>query len=142
MPKTTKTIEKLDASISRWKTRLRRAVNMIDKLEKQRKRMAARPPSLTAGKPVAEARAATPVPPPIPPSPVEAVAAPGNLDIPEFLRRSRPDAAGEAIAAEIAERSKAKARGRIAKLKAKKSGDTKKMPLSGREALAAIRSGD
>jgi len=65
------------------------------------------------------------------------------LDIPVCLRRAPVHAADEAAIAEIAakmeEQQKAKARGRIAKLKAKQSGDTKKMPLQGKEALAAIR---
>ena len=34
------TIESIDASLARWKTRLKRAVNTIDKLDKQRKRLA------------------------------------------------------------------------------------------------------
>jgi len=42
---------------------------------------------------------------------------------------------------EIESRRRAKARGRIAKLLAKKRGETKRMPLSGKAALEAIRSG-
>ena len=45
------------------------------------------------------------------------------------------------IEAENAARKTAKARGRIAKLKAKQAGETRKMPLSGRDALKAIREG-
>ena len=67
-----------------------------------------------------------------------------NLDIPGFLRRQGPSpadvAAAEALKAEQAELKTAKARGRIATMKAKKSGDTKKMPLTGKAALALINS--
>jgi hypothetical protein len=45
------------------------------------------------------------------------------------------------LANEIESRRKAKARARIATLLAKKRGDLRKMPLSGRAALAAIRTG-
>ena len=41
----------------------------------------------------------------------------------------------------IEERRRAKARNRIAKLLAKKRGDLKRMPLSGKLALAAIAAG-
>lgn len=60
-----------------------------------------------------------------------------DIDIPVTMK---PDAVEE-LRAELAERKKAKARGRIAKLKAKKSGDTKKMPLTGKAALALINNG-
>jgi hypothetical protein len=63
-----------------------------------------------------------------------------NLDIPDFLRRqSSPEA--EQIKAEQAAVKKAKAAGRIAKMKAKKSGETRKMPVSGKAALDLIRNG-
>jgi hypothetical protein len=45
------------------------------------------------------------------------------------------------IREEQATTKKAKAQGRIAKMKAKKSGDTRKMPLSGKAALDLIRNG-
>jgi len=74
--------------------------------------------------------------------------------IPAFLQRNRAefkadidaakakDAARAAeIKAEQAERKKEKARGRIAKMKAKQAGDLKKMPLTGRAALDAIKNG-
>jgi hypothetical protein len=41
----------------------------------------------------------------------------------------------------IEARRKAKAKGRIAKLHAKKRGDLKRMPLFGKAALAAIKAG-
>jgi hypothetical protein len=90
-----------------------------------------------------------------------------NLDIPGFLRRAKeetendflqaavdlvkqdPDlkkafsdkAAADQLREEQATAKKAKAAGRIAKMKAKKSGELKKMPLSGKAALDAIRNG-
>jgi len=78
-----------------------------------------------------------------PPAPQPQAPAPASVDddMPDFLRRSKPDAVGEAIAAEQEARRKAKAHGRIATLKAKKSGATKQMPLEGKAALAAIRGG-
>jgi hypothetical protein len=45
------------------------------------------------------------------------------------------------LAKTIEDRRRAKARGRIAKLLAKKRGDLRRMPLTGRAALAAIRAG-
>jgi hypothetical protein len=45
----------------------------------------------------------------------------------------------DAILASVAENKKAKAKGRIAKLKAVQSGETKKMPLTGKDATAALK---
>lgn len=47
--------------------------------------------------------------------------------------------AAATIKAEQAERKLAKSRGRDARMLAAKSGDTKRMPLQGKDALAAIR---
>lgn len=82
---------------------------------------------------------------PLPPALVEEYRATADLDdIPTFLRRKkegeRKDAEAKAqIAAEQAERKRAKTRGRIETMKAKQRGDTKRMPLTGKEALEAIR---
>jgi len=38
-----KTLEHVDQAIARWKSRLRRAMTALDKLEKQRKRMLRQP---------------------------------------------------------------------------------------------------
>lgn len=63
--------------------------------------------------------------------------------IPPFLQRKADDkAAADAIRKEQADRKTQKARGRIEKMKAKQRGDTKRMPLSGKDALAAIRAAD
>jgi hypothetical protein len=56
-------------------------------------------------------------------------------------RQPKLDPVAEQIAAEQAETKKKKAQGRIAKMKAKKSGETRKMPLTGKAALEAIRNG-
>jgi len=47
----------------------------------------------------------------------------------------------ELLLNEIENRRRVKARARIAKMLAKKRGDTTKMPLSGKAALEAIRAG-
>jgi len=88
----------------------------------------------------------TPSPSPTPMPPVEVAPPAGDsLDIPGFLARDpKADAAArdakarEQIAADIAERKRAKSRGRVERMKAKKSGDAKRMPLTGKAALAAI----
>jgi hypothetical protein len=50
-------------------------------------------------------------------------------------------AVGQLLLAQIEDRRRAKSRARIAKLLAKKRGDLRKMPLSGKAALAAINAG-
>ena len=75
----------------------------------------------------------------------KAAAVLGDLDIPDFLRRETArkldKVEAELIKAETETKRLAKSRGRIAKMKAKKAGDTKKMPLSGKAALDHIRNG-
>jgi hypothetical protein len=143
----TKTLEQIDASLTRWKSRLRRAMTAIDKLEKQRKRLANKATvrvSVPAHPTVDSETTLGAVPPKPEPKPAEWSAAnPIADDIPAFLRRqSSPSPVAEQIKAEIEEKKKAKARGRIATMKAKKSGETKRMPLTGKAALAAIRSAE
>jgi hypothetical protein len=58
-----------------------------------------------------------------------------------MVRRSPLTPEAELIAIVLEQRRLAKARARIAKLLAKKRGDLKRMPLSGKAALAAIRAG-
>jgi len=128
--------------LSRITARLKATRRTIERYE--------RAPTPMAAKPVVKAHVEPPVPPPV--SPVTTVApAPGSLitpddglAIPTFLQRSRDAAArdkiaADAIRAEQDERKRNKARVRIETMKAKQSGATRKMPLSGREALAAIR---
>ena len=69
-----------------------------------------------------------------------------DLEIPDWLwrgeRRKAKDAAARAeIEAEQAERKAVKTKARIAKLKATQSGETRRMPLTGRDALKRIREG-
>jgi len=158
------TIETIDAALARWKPRLKRAVNAIDKLEKKRRRLVAKATVSAALDPVLEQLGALTIRPKTervivfegaPIDPVKIVDDPAvkaakasveaalldqspDLGIPSFLRRA-PDPVAEEIKAEQAATKKAKAAGRIAKMKAKKAGDLKKMPLTGKAALAAIR---
>ena len=188
MARKTQTIEQLDASIKRWKTRLKRAMTMVEKLEKQKRRIEAKALVASTLDPVLEQLGALSIRPKasnfdylrkgmaprkeekvvvfepdqvagfhpdqsiaervsrggLPPEVAPIRPAQTDLDIPEFLRRGQAaqkaaDAVIEEIKAEQAATKKAKAAGRIAKMKAKKAGDLKKMPLSGKAALAAIR---
>lgn len=152
MTRKTETIEHLDASIARWKTRLKRAMTMIDKLEKKRKRLAAKP--AVARQLAKQEKVVVFEPEPIRPEPmhieqhvVEIKQEPIDTSIPAFLRRgiAAQKAVDEVIADQIREEQattkKAKAQGRIAKMKAKKAGDLKKMPLSGKAALDHIDNG-
>jgi hypothetical protein len=165
-------IEHLDTLAKRLRARLKRTMNALDKLEKQKVRLlkAAKTPMVktVAFEPMFDD--AVPVSPPayptvdsettlgtLPPVSVAdeadriTMARAGlagshdDLGIPAFLRRQgRTDAdvaAAEAIKAEQAAVSKAKAAGRIAKMKAKKSGETRKMPLTGKAALDLINNG-
>jgi len=171
MARKTETIEHLDASIKRWKTRLKRTMTMLDKLEKKRNRLAAKALVAKHLDPVLEQLAGLTIrpkaekvvvfePEPIspvideimskPPSETEMAAHDRVLEdsgIPAFLRRGQAAQAAadkviaDSIREEQATAKKAKAQGRIAKMKAKKAGDLKKMPLSGKAALDAIRNG-
>lgn len=107
-----------------------------------------RTPVPTAVTPTAPATVEPPAPPPASPTAAPAPAS-GSLDleVPDFLKRggSIADktpadlAAMAAIEAEQASRRTAKSRARIAKLKADKAGERRRMPLEGRAALDKIR---
>ena len=142
-----KEVNKLDhvtAAITRWQSRLRRAMRMLEKLEKQKKRIekaATNPPKPKPRAPslaetiMRELAAPDPTPVKMPqPKPVAEI----DTSIPAFLQR-KLDPVAEQIKTEQAEIKKKKALGRIATMKAKKSGETRKMPLTGKAALAAIR---
>jgi hypothetical protein len=111
MARKTQTIEQLDASIARWKTRLRRAVNTLGTLEKKRKRLAAKqPPAFLKHAEAADIVDAYIERQSVPPSLLGAggrngdhgsaephataaqpiVAPPADTDIPDFLRRTQP----------------------------------------------------
>jgi hypothetical protein len=136
------TVEQIDAHLARWQTKLKRAVNTLERLQRMRKRLMKKVPDLAVAPPGATR------PKPKPPEPmavtymrslVEQAAPPIDTSIPDFLKRD--DAVAEQLRAEQAETKKKKAQGRIAKMKAKQSGETRKMPLTGRAALDAIRNG-
>lgn len=139
-----RTLEQIDAAIKWRQARIRRDVNAITKLEGQRKRLlkvrvAAGKTDHMSDAQFEQMRIVKPLPP-------EVKSVVDDLTIPAFLQREAPaklqaasDKVAEAIREEIAERKRKKAQGRIAKMKAKQSGDTKRMPLTGKEALAAIR---
>jgi hypothetical protein len=124
------------AAIKRWRTRLKRAMTMLDKLEKQRKRLevAAVRVSVPTHPTVDSETTLGALPPPAGTKPAEI-----DTAIPAFLQRKNPDPVAVQIIAEQTDLKKRKARGRIDKMKAKQRGDLKRMPLTGKAALAAIR---
>lgn len=140
-------LERTEAAIKRWETKLTRAMRQLSKLRLQRMRL--------KKKTAFEAAAIPAKPEPVDlkvkqPEVVETKAGfadtkkpvfvADDLDPPAFLdRRSPPDETAQQIAAEIAEKKKRKSHARIERMKAEKRGDLKKMPLSGKAALAAIR---
>jgi hypothetical protein len=138
------TLEHNAAAIKRWRSRLKRAMSMLDKLEKQRKRLEAKA-DLAVAPPLAKKvarQASVPAYPTVnSETTLGALSPPAEIDtsIPSFLQRKKPDPVVAEIRAEQEATKKAKARGRIAKMKAKQRGDLKKMPLTGKAALAAIR---
>jgi hypothetical protein len=95
---------------------------------------------------LAKALAAEPTSKPMPATVPVAVEAKPVPDIPTFLQRSKEAdakdaAAAAAIKAEQAERKKLKATIRSEERAAKASGATKRMPLTGREALQYLKTG-
>ena len=144
MKKKQMTLEQNEAAIKRWRSKLKRAMSMLDKLERQRKRLeaAAVRASIPAHPTVdseATLGALPPKPEPLAVTIIKEMVAPDDLAIPAFLQRKKLDPVAAEIAAEQEATKKAKARGRIEKMKAKQRGDLKKMPLTGKAALAAIR---
>jgi hypothetical protein len=123
------TLEQIERSLEKLRSRLYRTVNKIHMLEKAERRIRRR-----------MELEATPKSEPV-------VTPPATLDIKEqpwiksASRGNLTEADKAAIAgieAAQAERKAAKTTARIAKLKASKAGDTKRMPLTGKAALAAI----
>lgn len=131
------TVAELDKALARWQSKLKRAVNTIDKLQKRRKRVVAKaervaPPGAAKPKFIETVMRET--------TGIPDLKVP-DTSIPDFLKRTKDDEVADQIKAEQAAIKKAKAAGRIAKMKAKQRGDLKKMPLTGRAALDAIRNG-
>jgi hypothetical protein len=125
------TLEQIERSLGRLRSRLYRTVNAINKLEKAHRRIKRR----------MELERVQPKPEPQQVA-ARAPVASDDLSIPPIFIRPRLNQADEAAKAEILAQQeatkKAKTATRIAKLKADKSGDTKRMPLTGKAALAAI----
>ncbi len=123
------TLEQVRDARRRWQARLTRAVNAIKKLDAKEKRLLkkAAAPGVVSATPPAPSR----------PGPV---ASPDPLGIPTFLRRTADadKAAAAAIKAEQVERKKTKTSARLAALKAQQSGETRRMPLTGKAALKRI----
>jgi hypothetical protein len=147
MAKKKRDLDHVERLIAKNKTKLKLTMTNLAKLEKEAKRLARAKMivALAAMKPDTTGPVIVQQPPEpkvvahhsITP-PVRDV----DLDIPTFLRRSAKDAAvADEIKAEQASVKKAKAAGRIAKMKAKKSGETRKMPLTGKAALDLINNG-
>lgn len=139
-------LQRVEASLVRWHRRLSRAANAVKKLDAQRRRLLVKKAepakALPAPKPLA-IEAPKPKVSDVTNIPVTEFPIPDVLEegIPSFLQRKPLDATAKTIVAEQADLKKRKARGRIAKLKATQSGETKKMPLTGKAALAHIRAG-
>jgi hypothetical protein len=112
----------VETGLRRWHTRLTRASNMLQKLERQRRRLASQLAYIT---PAPGRAQPVPVqvqdPPPVVTEAIKQIEDAG-LSIPPFLKRTQADA------------DKMKA-DRLAK----EAADKKKMPLSGKAAQAALR---
>jgi hypothetical protein len=168
MMKQANTLETNAAALKRWRTKLKRAMTAIEKLERQRKRLEAKsvkpmealPAKDTFPKKDAKAGFAVraseeqhaitravldPRLDTIGANIVEetvdlsATKVSHDLALPSFLDRTKVDPVAEQIREEQADIKRRKAKGRIEKMKAKQRGDLKRMPLTGRAALEAIR---
>lgn len=111
MQDATAKLAQCEASLRRWHSRLTRASNMLQKLERQRRRLA----GTIANCPVPKLGAAV--------AAVKATAPPDELAIPPFLDRKDPLVAERMTAARKAAEAEAR----------------KRMPLTGRAALDAIK---
>ena len=127
--------------LQRWHTKVKKAIDVLAKsktaiprLEKQLERydrQVAMNSPLEKAEPVEVEQPA--------PQVISGVQMMDDLKVPAFLDRNKTEEETKAeIAAEQAATKSAKARGRVAKMLAKKSGETKRMPLSGKDALKFI----
>ena len=143
-------LQHVDESLARWHRRLNRAAGAIKKLEAKRRRLLAKPKvtettdiswSEMTGADLRRPRAHAVIadlPNTLGPAIKEAGE---DAGIPGFLKRTpTTDPVAQQIAGEIEAKKKAKAKGRIATMKAKLSGETRKMPLTGKAALEYIAS--
>jgi hypothetical protein len=157
-------LKRIEEAIVRWQTRLRRAANTLGKLEQQRRRA---DKALIKANLLKEqrSRGSAPISDPstlgdairksiqdqVKPEPVaivqhsdgsiSTITKDDDLAIPTFLRRKQLDPVAAEIKAEQEEIKRKRAQGRKAKSVAKRRGDLKKMPLTGKAALDAIRNG-
>lgn len=121
-------LEAIRVKIKRWQSRATRANNMLAKLYRQESR-ALRAVQSPAPGPNYIVR---PTPPPPAPEP--------ELSIPDFLKQNPADKkAADAIKAEIDAKKKIKTKARLEKMKLRRAGELKRMPLTGKAALEFIR---
>ncbi len=142
------TPEQVEAALARWRSKLKYAFGAVERYEREQKRLerASRPRGHadfsdlagTIGPAIRESIKDQKVIAAPPATPVS-----DDLAIPDFLRREPQADIDARIQIEVEQANKriAKSRARISKMKAKKAGDTKKMPLSGRAALDHIQNG-
>jgi hypothetical protein len=158
------TLTQVLTSIDRWRTKAKRAMTMLDKLEKQKRRMmkAAQPRVADLQRETIHRSRGHNVPETpntqfpedkreeqrLEEQRVQTAwqhrVGEAAFEIPEFLQRvavskATDTAVAEMIKAEQAETKKTKARGRIERMKAKQRGDLKRMPLTGKAALEYIK---
>ena len=126
------TLDDINGKIERWQRRLRRAATAIAKLEGRRKRLLKKAMTATEAVTIQRQQLAPPI------KRLE-----DDASIPAFLARkiasAADDSAKAAIIASRDERKRLKDAGAKARRKAERAGDTKRMPLQGKAALAAIR---
>jgi hypothetical protein len=144
-------LSEIEAAINRWEARLFRAATALMKLRQQRKRikdpafmkrhaefLTKHPRSADAAIKVMGVKIPLDNEPPLVALPVEPK---DDLSVPTFLQRAK-NPADEVAKAEIlaaqAEHKKRKAVSSTAKRKAAAKGEMRKMPLSGKAALAYI----
>jgi hypothetical protein len=144
-------LSEIEAAINRWETRLFRAATALMKLRQQRKRikdpafmkrhdefLAEHPRSPDAAMKVMGVKIPLDNEPPLVALPVEPK---DDLTVPTFLQRavnSADEVAKAEIIATVAEQKKRKAVSGAARRKAAAKGETRRMPLSGKAALAYI----
>jgi hypothetical protein len=126
MSKRRMSLSEIEAAINRWEARLFRAATALMKLRQQRKRI--KDPALMKPR-----SADAPLDPP-------QIALP-DLSVPTFLQRAKNPAdevaKAEILAAQVEHKKRCAAHG-LAKRKAAAKGEMRKMPLSGKAALAYI----
>ena len=147
-------MQKTEEALDRWLRRMIRAANEVAKLRKKRKRLLKQPKRQPVSLPMCEPNLQSVTQQPREPiegpvsnprrepnqKPVSSVRC--DLDIREqsWVKGREKDAeAATAIKEEIDARKKLKQVASAAKSKAKNKGELRKMPLTGKDALAAIR---